>query len=96
MAPHHGSRRLDDERAAQRGEAKRHAITRLLERTRPALVVASQAERPDALDDDPYDVAGVQYLGTHPHGAITLRVHPTGIVAETFRTRERIVVRSPR
>jgi hypothetical protein len=39
---------------------------------------------------------GARFLGTWPHGAVTVRSHPTGLVVETFRTGQRFAVRAER
>jgi hypothetical protein len=41
----------------------------------------------------PYRDVGAHFLPTWPHGAVTVRVHESGIVVETYRTGERIAVR---
>jgi hypothetical protein len=43
---------------------------------------------------DPYTPAGGRFLGTWPHGAITVRSHRTGLVVETFATGQRLAARS--
>jgi hypothetical protein len=43
---------------------------------------------------DPYTPAGGRFLGTWPHGAVTVRSHRTGLVVETFVTGQRFAVRS--
>jgi hypothetical protein len=39
---------------------------------------------------------GARFLGTWPHGAVTVRSHTSGLVIETFQTRHRFVIRSNR
>jgi competence protein ComEC len=81
MAPHHGSR------AANTSEFARWA--------RPRLVVSCQGpplgwrETPE-----PYSASGARFLGTWPHGAVTVRSHSGGLVVETFITQEQFVVRA--
>jgi hypothetical protein len=41
-----------------------------------------------------YESRGARYLGTWPHGAVTITSHRTGLVAETFKTGQRFVVRA--
>jgi hypothetical protein len=36
---------------------------------------------------------GARFLGTWPHGAVTVRSHASGLVVETFQSGERFVVR---
>lgn len=78
MAPHHGSQKLDAEA--------------LMDFTQPRLVIACQAVKPDLPATSAYRRPGVRYLGTWPHGAITVRSHATGLIVETFVTGERIVL----
>lgn len=80
MAPHHGSRIIKPQT--------------LLEWARPSLVVSCQGLRPPEQQPDPYAVPGIDYLGTTPHGAITIRSHSSGLVVETFATKKRFVLRS--
>jgi hypothetical protein len=42
---------------------------------------------------EPYSSTGARFLGTWPHGAVTIRSHPTGMVVETYREKERFVIR---
>lgn len=79
MAPHHGGTR------ANTGE--------LAERLRPALVISSQGP-PQWPTRTPqvYEERGARFLGTWPHGAITVRSRRSEVVVETFRTRERWVL----
>ena len=82
MAPHHGSRRV--EKAAD-----------LMKWARPQVVVSCQREpRMRSRLPNPYEAQGVHFLGTWPHGAVTVRSHGSGLVVETFVTKERFVVRS--
>jgi competence protein ComEC len=81
MAPHHGGKSAN--------------LPALAAWARPRLVVACQGSPPwptqvPAL----YEARGTRYLGTWPHGAVTLVSHRTGLVAETFRTGQRLVVRA--
>ncbi len=80
MAPHHGSRLIKP--------------AALLAWARPGLIVSCQGPRPEEVEPDPYVVPGVEYLGTWPHGAITIRSHASGLVVETFVTKKRFVVRA--
>jgi competence protein ComEC len=80
MAPHHGSRVANG--------------PNLLEWAKPKLVLSCQGT-PRSLRDakDVCAEAGVPFWGTWPHGAITIRSGPAGLSAETYRTRQRIVLR---
>ena len=84
MAPHHGSRRVTGARE-------------LLAWARPQVVVSCQREpRTSSRLPNPYEAAGVRFLGTWPHGAVTVRSHASGLVVETFVTKERFVLRPNR
>jgi competence protein ComEC len=81
MAPHHGSHRVDGKR--------------LSDWCRPRLVVACQGmvqgpARAPAL----YTRRGAPFWTTFEHGAITVRSHTSGMVVETFLTRQRVVLRT--
>ncbi len=87
MAPHHGSRWLREN--AESG------VTELVGRTAPQVVVSSQARpilRPGS--EKLYSRGGARFLATWEHGAVTVRSHASGMVVETFRTKERFVVRA--
>lgn len=73
MAPHHGSDRSN--------------VPALAERTRPKLVVSSQAEpTSERVSVKMYEQLGATYLSTWPHGAITLRPQ-SEVPVETYRTK---------
>jgi competence protein ComEC len=81
MAPHHGSRRIGD-------------LAGLVNWARPQVVVSCQGPpRSRAEQKNPYEARGAHFLGTWPHGAITIRSHASGMVVETFATKERFVIR---
>ncbi len=80
MAPHHGSHRVDG--------------SGLTKWCRPRLVVSCQgpprgAKKAPAL----YTKGGATFWTTHEHGAVRVRSHASGLVAETFSTKERRAVR---
>jgi competence protein ComEC len=80
MAPHHG--------------AKAANPPALAAWARPRLVVACQGPPPWPTQvPSVYESRGAEYLGTWPHGAVTVVSHRTGLMAETFRTGRRVVVR---
>jgi competence protein ComEC len=80
MAPHHGSM------ASNPG--------RMLAWAWPKLAISSQAQpRWPPRGPDPYEQARIPLWRTFEHGAVTVRSHRTGLVAETFRTGQRLVVR---
>jgi len=78
MAPHHGSR------AANSPELAAWA--------KPRLVVSCEGPpRGPNRPPEPYTARGAQFLGTWPHGAITLRSQPGGLMIETFQSGQRFV-----
>jgi beta-lactamase superfamily II metal-dependent hydrolase len=83
QAPHHGSPKANPRR--------------LLEWARPAVAVACQGQpRGGAKTEDEYAKAGVQLLGTWPHGAVTVRSSADGLTVETHRTRLQLTLRRGR
>jgi competence protein ComEC len=83
MAPHHGSRAADP--------------TALAQWARPKVVVSCQgAPRGAGGTAEAYTSRGAQFLSTWDEGAVTIRSHVSGLVVETFRTGQRIVVRGDR
>lgn len=79
MTPHHGS------------TAPAEAIA---DWARPRLVVSSQGRTDVGKAAEVFGKRGVPYWATWPNGAITIRSHSTGLLAETFATGRREVVRS--
>jgi competence protein ComEC len=83
QAPHHGSR------ASNTPELAAWA--------RPRVVVSCEGPPLGGVRArEPYSEDGARFLGTWPHGAVTVRSHRTGLVVETFRTGQRFAVRSER
>jgi competence protein ComEC len=83
MAPHHGSRFPNTPQLAQWA--------------RPKVVVSCEGlPRGPVRPAEPYTPMGATFLGTWPHGAITVRSHASGLVVETFQTRLQFVVRPNR
>jgi competence protein ComEC len=81
MAPHHGSR------AAHPAGLARWA--------RPKVVISCQGPpRTPGGTPDVYAAGGAQFLSTAEQGAVTVRSHVSGLVVETFRTGQRIAVRT--
>lgn len=81
MAPHHGSAPANTDELA--------------DKTKPRLVIACDGPKnAPAKGDAAYAKRKIPYWVTWPHGAITIRSHATGLTAETFRTGQRLVVRS--
>jgi competence protein ComEC len=83
MAPHHGSR------FANTPELARWA--------RPNVVISCEG-RPNGpvRPPEPYTALGATFLGTWPHGAVTVRSHVSGLIVETFQTGQCFVVRASR
>lgn len=81
QAPHHGSR------TANKPE-------RIMKWARPKVVVSCQGPPPSPVrSPDPFTAGGADFLPTWPHGAVTVRSHASGLVVETYATRQRFVVR---
>ena len=80
QAPHHGGRTANPPALAAW--------------CRPKLVVSCEGppQWPSQVREV-YEGKGAKYLGTYPHGAVTLHSHRTGLVAETYRTGQRFVLR---
>jgi competence protein ComEC len=79
MAPHHGSRLANK--------------LELAEWAKPKLVVSCQGPpRWPAREPDPYTASGAWFLGTWPHGAVTVHSGRGGLVVETFQTGQRLKV----
>jgi competence protein ComEC len=75
MAPHHGSRAAN--------------TSVLAEWARPSLVISCEGPPRGALrPTEPYTSAGIPFLGTWPHGAITVHSGPQGLTVETFATHQ--------
>jgi competence protein ComEC len=80
MAPHHGSHLTNTEELAQWA--------------RPRVVISCQGRPPPSREvRQRYQQVGAQVLDTHQHGAVTVRSHASGLVVETFRTKERFAIR---
>jgi competence protein ComEC len=81
QAPHHGSKAANTPALAAWAQ--------------PRIVISCQGPpRGPSHAPDPYKDIGARFLGTWPHGAITIRSHRTGLVVETFLTGERFAVRT--
>jgi competence protein ComEC len=79
MAPHHGGRMANPPELAAWA--------------RPGLVVAHNGFLEGETAARVYESMGCRFVGTWPHGAIILFSSPYGLTAETFRSRERILLR---
>lgn len=83
MAPHHGSR------FPNTPELARWAL--------PKVVISCEGRpRGPTRPAEPYTAMGAVFLGTWPHGAVTVRSHRSGLVIETFQSGRRFVVRPNR
>jgi len=80
MAPHHGSAAANNRTLA--------------EWARPRLVVACDSKPLKVPSGDPYGAIRAEVWVTGLEGAVTVHSHATGLVAETFRTGQRLVVRT--
>jgi competence protein ComEC len=81
MAPHHGSHLANTAELAQWA--------------RPRVVVSCQSRPPLSREVQArYHQVGAQVLDTHQHGAVTVRSHASGLVVETFRSKERFAIRA--
>jgi competence protein ComEC len=80
MAPHHGSHLTNTSEMAQWA--------------RPRVVISCQGRPPISPEvRQRYRRVGSQVLDTYQHGAVTVRSHSSGIVVETFQTKERFAIR---
>jgi competence protein ComEC len=80
MAPHHGSRVSN--------------TPVLAAWARPRAVISCEGLPRGLLRaPEPYTQANARFLGTWPHGAVTVRSHATGMVVETYVSKERFVLR---
>ena len=69
-------------------------IPELAGRLQPDLVLACQGPpRWPPRPPDPYAALGERFLGTWPHGAITVRSGANGLVVDTFVTDQHLAVR---
>jgi competence protein ComEC len=79
MAPHHGSRFPNTPELARWAQ--------------PRVVVSCEGPpRGPARPAEPYSPRGATFLGTWPHGAVTIRSHTTGLIIETYQTQQRLVI----
>ncbi len=83
MAPHHGSRAGDHAELVNR--------TNLALLTGPRVIVSCQGlPLSSPSKPDPYSTSGAWYLGTWPHGAVTIRSRPDRLEAETYRSHQHL------
>jgi competence protein ComEC len=80
MAPHHGSA------AANKADLATWA--------HPRVVVSCEGPpRGPMRPPEPYSGMGARFFGTWPHGALTLRSHTSGLILETYVSKQLYVVR---
>ncbi|MBN9118598.1 MAG: ComEC/Rec2 family competence protein [Planctomycetes bacterium] len=91
LSPHHGSKNAN----APRGSPERPEPGVVAAWARPKLVVSSQrAGTPTEHLRAGYGAAGAAVWDTPTAGAVTVRCHSTGVIAEAFRTGEvRVIAR---
>jgi competence protein ComEC len=82
LAPHHGAKTAN----AARGSSDRPEPGVMAAWARPRLVVSSQRAGPTGHLWAGYGAAGATVWDTPTAGAVTVRCHSTGVVAEGFRT----------
>jgi len=83
MAPHHGSRAGDHAELINR--------TNLALQTGPRVIVSCQGlPLSSPSKPDPYAASGAWYLGTWPHGAVTIRSRRGHLDVETYRSHQRL------
>jgi competence protein ComEC len=80
MAPHHGSPVTNKAALAEWANSR-------------VVIACQSAPLGGAPVKEPYTAQGARYLGTWPHGAITIHSRRDDLSAETFQTRERFVIR---
>lgn len=88
LAPHHGAKNAN----APRGTSEKPEPGAMASWARPKLVVSSQRAGPTDHLRASYGAVGATVWDTPTAGAVTVRVHSTGVVAESFVTGERRVV----
>src|SRR5262249_57202783 len=88
--------RADARRAPPKGGRRIGDLGGLGTGARPQVVVSCQGPpRSRAESKNPYEAGGARFLGTWPHGAVTIRSHASGMVVETFARKERFVIPPP-
>jgi competence protein ComEC len=89
LAPHHGGKDANARRTAD-GRFESGLVAAW---AKPRLVVSCQKAGPTDHLRAAYGAVGADVWDTPTAGAVTVRSHPTGVVAEAFRTGEVRVVR---
>lgn len=88
LAPHHGAKNAN----APRGTLEQPEPGVMAQWARPKLVVSSQRAGPTDHLSASYGAVGAPVWDTPTTGAVTVRCHSTGVVAECFRTGETRVI----
>ena len=88
LAAHHGGKSAN----VIRGPGGTQLPARIVEWAKPKLVVSSQRAGPTDHLAAAYRGVGATVWDTPTSGAVTVRVHATGVVAESFRSGEVRVV----
>jgi competence protein ComEC len=90
LAPHHGAVSAN---APGRDKDDRPTPGVMAAWARPRFVVSSQGREPGGHLSESYGAAGGVVWDTATSGAITVRSHPTGLIAESYRAGEVRVIR---
>jgi competence protein ComEC len=93
LAPHHGGKSANSPRWSASGDP---LPGQMAEWARPKLVISSQRPGPTDHLAAAYGGVGATVWDTPTAGAVTVRCHATGVIAEAFRTGEVKVIRSGR
>jgi competence protein ComEC len=93
LAPHHGGKTANSPRLTPKGDPLPGLMA---EWARPKLVVSSQRPGPTDHLAAAYNGVGATVWDTPTAGAVTIRCHSTGVIAEAFRSGEVKVIRSGR
>ena len=85
LAPHHGGKSANSPRYTAKGDPLPGLMA---EWARPKLVVSSQRPGPTDHLAAAYHGVGATVWDTPTAGAVTVRCHATGVIAEAFRSGE--------
>ena len=81
MSPHHGSKTAN--------------TPSLAAWAKPRVVISCEGPpRGQTRAREPYSASGAQFLGTWPHGAVTVHSRRDELAVETFQSGQRLMVRS--
>jgi competence protein ComEC len=93
LAPHHGGKSANAPRWSDKGDPLPGLMA---EWAKPKLVISSQRPGPTDHLAAAYRGVGATVWDTPTAGAVTVRLHATGVIAEAFRSGEVRVLRSAR